>query len=345
MRHTEMVTSKTDAGRPRATTHLKPTSADQAEAWSSGRLAAPDQVRPGVWSIAMGMPGLVNSLMTVIRDSEGAVHVIDPALDTEENWAATLTTFEALGLDLADVATVVCTHLHADHFGLTQRFRVVSEPEVIAHRIEQDWFSAGVGNPQQDRAADLKRWGAPASVRTAYSEWQDAEPPRDAQFTADRLVVEGETIRLGEHALEVIHTPGHTAGHMCLHDAEHGLLFTGDHVLPTINPGLGLGGRIDPNPLAAYLDSLERIAAYDHAEVLPGHGFRFRGLRQRAERLGAHQRSRGQEVAHLVEQHPGASVWDTASRVSWTGGWEALGPVERISALAQTEMFIAAAQA
>ncbi len=68
----------------------------------------------------------------------------------------------------------------------------------------------------------------------------------------------------------VVLTPGHTPGHICLVDVDGRMLFSGDHVLPTVFPGLGLGARIGGNPLAEYLDSLERLQPYDAFQVVPG---------------------------------------------------------------------------
>lgn len=46
--------------------------------------------------------------------------------------------------------------------------------------------------------------------------------------TADQLVGEGDTVRLGGHAAAVLEVPGHTAGHIAFHFAEDGVIFTGD---------------------------------------------------------------------------------------------------------------------
>ena len=53
------------------------------------------------------------------------------------------------------------------------------------------------------------------------------------------------------------------AGHLCLHDEAANLLLTGDHVLPRISPNIGLQPHAAEPPLAAYLRSLEFVAAYD----------------------------------------------------------------------------------
>ena len=76
----------------------------------------------------------------------------------------------------------------------------------------------------------------------------------------------GECIRLGDRVIEVIHTPGHSPGHMCFWEEKTGYLFTGD---------LAYRGMLtawfpstDPE---AYLKSLETVAALPVKKVFPAH--------------------------------------------------------------------------
>ncbi|MFF1877753.1 MBL fold metallo-hydrolase [Leifsonia sp. NPDC058230] len=164
------------------------------------------------------------------------------------------------------------------------------------------------------------------------------ERERDAPIVPDVLVADGDILDIPGRAVQVVHTPGHTPGSICLavHDAR--LLFTGDHVLPTVNPGLGLGGPTETNPIADYLASLERIAAFDDYEVGPGHEYVFRGLAARCSALREHHLKRSREVAAALAADPGMSVPSIASRLTWTDGWENLDGFRLDSALAQTAM-------
>ena len=68
------------------------------------------------------------------------------------------------------------------------------------------------------------------------------------------------------------------------------MLIAGDQVLPTISPNVGLTPLTpDPNPLATYLQSLERLSALDpDTLVLPSHGRPFVGLAARASEIRQH---------------------------------------------------------
>jgi glyoxylase-like metal-dependent hydrolase (beta-lactamase superfamily II) len=137
-------------------------------------------------------------------------------------------------------------------------------------------------------------------------------PGRRRRRASDRQL----TWRGGPHA-------GHTAGHMCLEDADRRVLFSGDEVLPTVCTGTGLAGRLETNPVADYLTSLERTERFDDFEIIPGHGERFRGLRWQRHGAVEHTLRRAREVSAVVASDRDATVWEVASRLTWTAGWGA----------------------
>jgi glyoxylase-like metal-dependent hydrolase (beta-lactamase superfamily II) len=82
-------------------------------------------------------------------------------------------------------------------------------------------------------------------------------------------LAEGGEVRFGEIRLQVLHTPGHTEGSVCLLSADDGLLFSGDTLFP------GGWGRVDfpggdPEQMVASLGRLATLE--DRLKVLPGHG-------------------------------------------------------------------------
>ena len=79
-------------------------------------------------------------------------------------------------------------------------------------------------------------------------------------------------IDLGPRTLDAVHTPGHTPGHFVFADQRAGLLFAGDHVLPTITPSIGFTMPPTPLPLADFLGSLAKVRALPDLEILPAHG-------------------------------------------------------------------------
>ncbi|MEY9950918.1 MBL fold metallo-hydrolase [Leifsonia sp. EB34] len=294
--------------------------------------AAAESVAPGVRRVRVPMPpgtGLPFSNAYLIADTDGRVHLIDPGSPTAEAREALRT-----ALDGAPVASIVLTHLHADHSGGAADLAAETGAPVLVHERERAalrLIAAGLPAP------DLKAWGVPAErhpelLAAAAVPTGPAAQLVDAAITG--VLTDGELLDVPGRRLRVVGTPGHTDGHLCLHDEEAGLIFTGDHVLPTINSGLGLGGPTATNPIADYLASLDRVAELDRGTLtaLPGHENPFTGLRERCAALAAHHLRRADEVA----AHPGGTVWEAARTLTWTGGWDALAGFTLLSALRQT---------
>lgn len=299
-----------------------------------------EQVRDGVWAIPLPVPhvsSVESTLCYSIADSEGGVHLIDPGWDTPDNLVRLDAGLGIAGFTLDDVRSVTATHLHPDHLGLGERLRRERGIRVGLHRVEQEALTRAL-YPDPDET--IVRWGIPED---RIAEVLASAGPRSAPlgYSGDVTFDDGDALDIPGRTVRVVHTPGHTAGSICLHDETDELFFSGDHVLPIINPGLGLGGfTLDDDPIGAALESYAKVAAYDAAEVCPGHGYRFRGLAVRAGQIADRHRRRSAEIGRIADEHPGASIWDIASRVSWTDGWDNLAGFMRTSALAQTEMHL-----
>lgn len=298
-----------------------------------------EQVRDGVWAIPLPLPhaGVVEStLCYTLTDSSGGVHLIDPGWGTDDNRDRLDAGLRVAGFGLSDVRSITATHLHPDHLGLGVLLREELGIPVALHRAEH----AALTRPMYpDPEATIARWGVP----TEHADALVAVAPRSqpSGFVADLMLDDGDALDIPGREVRVVATPGHTAGSICLHDAADGLFISGDHVLPIINPGLGLGGFADDDdPIGAALDSYARVEEFDDAEVCPGHGYRFRGLAVRSRQIADRHRRRSAEIAGLAASDADATVWALASRVEWTDGWDNLAGFLRLSALAQTELHL-----
>ena len=120
--------------------------------------------------------------------------------------------------------------------------------------------------------------------------------------TISTPVEHGDVLTLAGREWFVIHTPGHTGDHICLHDPESGVLLAGDHVLPTITPHIG-GIGSSPDPLASFFYSLDRVAEIQGVEqVLPAHGHPFGNLVSRTEAIKRHHEERLAKVRTISRE-------------------------------------------
>ena len=88
--------------------------------------------------------------------------------------------------------------------------------------------------------------------------------------TASRDLTEGEQVRIGDLVFDVLHTPGHTEGSVCLYEERHGLLLSGDVLFAGSYGRTDLPGGNDEQ-MAASLARLAREIP-GMVRVLPGHG-------------------------------------------------------------------------
>ena len=148
----------------------------------------------------------------------------------------------------------VATHIHWDHIGGHKYF-----PEFYAHAEELDWLNGKFPLSRETvRQMVLDRCDPPEDFDIGKYELFQGAPAR--------VLRDGDVIDLGGRLVEVLHTPGHSPGHMCFFERERGYLFTGDLVYKDVL--LAYYPSTDP---AAYLASMERVAALPASRVFPGH--------------------------------------------------------------------------
>ena len=94
----------------------------------------------------------------------------------------------------------------------------------------------------------------------------DVEEYELFQGVPNRLLDDGDIIELGDRSIKVIHTPGHSPGHMCFFDEPNQFMFTGD----LIYKGILYANYPSTDP-QAYLNSVNKVSAYRPTRIFPGH--------------------------------------------------------------------------
>jgi glyoxylase-like metal-dependent hydrolase (beta-lactamase superfamily II) len=148
------------------------------------------------------------------------------------------------GVRIRDIDLVILTHEHYDHVGATAFFHRTAI--VAAHRLAANKLEL------QDEFVTFR----------IYRD-QPGKP-----FWVDVWLEDGSMIDLGNYELQVIHTPGHTSGCICLYEPRAGLLFTGDTVFAggTLSE-IAVGGNVSD-----YVNSVRRLSNLKIRQLYPGHG-------------------------------------------------------------------------
>ena len=114
--------------------------------------------------------------------------------------------------------TVINSHTPYDHIGGNWEF-----DSILA--LDTPYTKANMaGRPYEQIAIDF----VPDAFCRGVPDGVDLPSVRSKPWQAESLITDAEVIDLGGRSLEVIHVPGHTPDALVLHDAENGLLFTGD---------------------------------------------------------------------------------------------------------------------
>lgn len=208
---------------------------------------------------------------------ESSVVVIDPGPDMAAHLAAIL---EAIGR--RPVEAILVTHAHLDHSALAPGLCHLTGAPILAFGDAQ----AGITPRMQALAAEGLAGGEGV----------------DSAFSPTRTLADGEVLELAGLSVEVLHTPGHMAGHVSL--AVDDLLFSGDHVM-------GWSTSIVSPPegdMAAYMTSLHRLAARRWSRFLPGHGEPVEEPAARLSDLIAHRLQREAAILEALRPAPATAA-------------------------------------
>lgn len=198
------------------------------------------------------------------------VTIVDAGCSGE--WAKLIAGLRFAGWSLADVAGVVVTHTHADHFGLARRMQE-SGLEVSVHEDEKPRALGSYPGRYAATPAELPMLSVYALrtfVPMVVAGLLKLEHTKEVTTFED-----GDTLDLPCQPLAV-HTPGHTEGHTMFHCPDLGLLFTGDGLITMdlIGPNRGpqmIERRFNLDHEQA-VESLDRIVDLEAEILLPGHG-------------------------------------------------------------------------
>lgn len=274
---------------------------------------------PGVYRIPLPLPGDALKAVNVyaIEDGGSGVTLVDAGWALADARHLLVDALAVLGAGLGDVRRFLVTHAHRDHYTQAVALRREFGVPIALGRAEEPSLDVimapGSPSPHGPRlrragagelAAAMERWTMSAA------EFADWEPP-------DQWLDDGARMQLTGRTLQAIHTPGHTRGHLVFADEAGGLLFAGDHVLPSITPSIGFEAAPPPSPLADFLTSLRLLTTRPDAALLPAHGAVGMRVHERVDALLEHHGARLDATLAAVREGR-ETAFEVARALTWT---------------------------
>ncbi len=282
----------------------------------------PIEIFPGIFRIQVPMPnkalGFLNAYL--LRTEKGCL-LVDTGWNDDTAWKSLQSGIQECGVSLTEVAYIIITHVHPDHYGLVGRLSAATSARLMLHPAEQNILSRR-SNHCRETAASLAGWfrsnGMPVEPDQLFTLQTLKELGLLPAPMTTRLIEDGEHVSVGGFDLQVLLTPGHSPGHICLYDRLNHLLFCGDHILAGITPNISLQDDTGSNPLQDYLQSLDRIAGLEVCLALPGHGEPMSDIHEHLGRIRLHHQQRSDEVMASLKGGP-LNACQVAGRIRWFG--------------------------
>ena len=237
--------------------------------------------------------------------------LLDCGVDWEDGLEALESGLRDVGFQPASIDRLVVTHLHPDHVGMAPRLSERWHCEIVMHersvdRIPRYNDTAGFAESIRGLA---RRHGVPETMRPGFVDVATRAPFMPLMRDPDQVVADGDRIPITDSRwLDVLHTPGHEASHICLRDSLTGILFSGDHVLPRITPVIMVDDE-GSDVLGDYLASLQRLVDLEVGLTYPAHGGIVEHGARRAEQISLHHDRRLSGMLDVVSLAP-TTAWE-----------------------------------
>ncbi len=272
----------------------------------------------GINQINIGFSNIVSLYLFTINDK---VVLIDAGYSLKYWKNAFYKALAKMQLKLEDIDFCIITHEHPDHTGLVRDLKRAN-PNVkiclhkIAHELAKlrDDFNKNTNMEQnlKERAELLCSYGLPKDEVDLMSK-QFGRRMMDFAYIKPDILLNNDD-RIVDSELQIVHSPGHSVGHICVYYKKKGILFSGDHILSNITPHLGtliIPGASEfnkannfENILEHYLISLDRIDELKSRIILPGHEQIIYDPHERITEIKKHHQNRLYEISKIIENNP-----------------------------------------
>ena len=274
-----------------------------------------------VYQIKIDVPFQVKFVCCYILKINGKNVLIDAGFNSPAWRKIFLQQINSIGLNIEDIDVCIITHNHLDHIGLIQEFKQKNPNlKIVMHNITNkilEWETDKSNTEEIEEEAirvsiEMKNYGLSEEERLRIVQFFTYWPKLRKYQAPDQIVYDNDKLL---NDLEIIWTPGHSFGHICVFDSKRKYLFSGDHILSRITPHIG--NFIIPdfladeyadynfkNVLEQYLQSLDRIDKLNPKIIFPGHQDIIYNPHERITAIKEHHNNRLNDISNVIKNNP-----------------------------------------
>lgn len=272
----------------------------------------------GIYKVKLPLPFRLNHVNCYAVKGALGWWLIDAGLSRQATIEGWMQFFEEHAIKPSDIKGIYLTHFHPDHYGCSGWLQNYSGARVYIGEIDADRIN--------------RYWKSENYILEALDAlFRDNGMPNDIvketigsvnnliRFTSPHAELttlkSGQVVTIGDFQYQIVLTPGHTDGHICFYNVDHGVLLSGDHLLPEISSNISLWPQTgaDPNPLENFLLAIDSIRTLDCKLALPAHGRPFSNIEERISQLEAHHQERLELIKNCAGS--GATAYEVCLQV------------------------------
>jgi glyoxylase-like metal-dependent hydrolase (beta-lactamase superfamily II) len=242
------------------------------------------------------VPGPVPTLIDVPPNDRAAKEHLERALSQ-------------VGYSIQDIARIIVTHPHFDHFG--------SAPWIVSRSGAEVWVSKDgakhLEHPEEELEKDFAyycrflEWaGTPNKGEEYLRGFYDAAQDLGPAVKVTKRLEHGDRIDLGSCQLTVISVPGHTPWCTLFYDTQRGVAFTGDFLIKEISSNAVIqrpfGSHERYKSLRTYVSSLQQVRQLGLQKAFPGHGEEITDVAGRIDEILSLARDRQDHIVTVLRQ-------------------------------------------
>jgi glyoxylase-like metal-dependent hydrolase (beta-lactamase superfamily II) len=291
----------------------------------------------GINQIKIPLPNssMENVNVYIIEGTNGNL-MIDTGWNTPEAFNTLAQEMKTSGFAMKDITDIVITHVHPDHCGLAGKIGELTGARISLGAIDKELLESRYVHPGkliEQMSEFLKVNGVPDWELKMLSEASSNIRGYVAPLNSATALNAGDTVSMDPYQFQVILTPGHSPGHICLYEPNKKYLFSGDQILAEVVPNVSYHPQSGDNPLGDYVRSLNALAELEVRFVFPGHGSVFSGLAPKADDIMRIHRDRMMAIQKVMGVEM-KSAYDVAKNIPWDVNvepvpYDKLQPIDR----------------